>query len=136
MEEIPANTNKNLLMTQLYNIKRSFFILRPDIPYNKSIIGLSYLFLINFKKEQNTFYNVVNLIYSNSLKYFIANENENETNNYYSLFDILLGKYLEKIKKLFSKQEITLQLYIVPWLEELFSRTLNIKLLFHIFNLY
>ena len=134
VEEIPANEDKNLLMTQLYNITRSIFILRPDIPYNKSIISTAYLFLIIFKKEENTFCNVVNLICSNSLKFFIANENE--INNYCSFFDLLLGKYLNKIEKHFSKLEITPQLYIVPWFEELFTRTLNIKLLSHIFDLF
>ena len=47
-----------------------------------------------------------------------------------------MGKYLNKIEKHFSKLEITPQLYIVPWFEELFTRTLNIKLLSHIFDLF
>ena len=47
-----------------------------------------------------------------------------------------MGKYINKIEKHFTKLEITPQLYIVPWFEELFTKTLNIRLLSHIFDLY
>lgn len=134
VEESQKNLDRNLLMTQLYNVSRCFFIFRPDIPFNKSIISIVYLFLVIFKDEKSTFCNVVNLVCSNALKLFIADENE--IKNYCSFFNILLGKYLDKIEKHFSKLEITPQLYIVPWFEELFTRTLNIKLLSHIFDLY
>ena len=134
IDERPDNADDNLLMTQLYNITRSFFTFRLDIPFNKSIISIAYLFLIIFKNEENTFCNVANLICSNELKFFIPNESE--IKNYCDFFNILLGKYINKIEKHFTKLEITPQLYIVPWFEELFTKTLNIRLLSHIFDLY
>ena len=133
-EESIKDIDKNLLMTQLYNITRSFYILRADIPYNKSIITIAYLFFIIFKSEENTFFNVVNLICSYALKHFIADENEIKNNC--SLFNSLLGKYLDKIEKHFSKLEIIPQLYLVPWFEELFTSTFNIKILSKIFDYY
>ena len=133
-EELQKKFGQNELMTKVYNIARGFFILRADIPFNKSIISIIFLFLIIFEDEINTFCNVVNVICSNSLKIFIGDEIE--IKNYCSFFNNLLGKYLVKIEKHFSKLEISPQLYIVPWFEELFTRTLNIKLLSHIFDLY
>ena len=48
----------------------------PDIPYNKNIISLIFLFLIIFEDEANIFYNIINLICSDLLKIFIGDENE------------------------------------------------------------
>ena len=87
-----------------------------------------------FDNESNTFCNVVNLICSNELKIFIGDENE--IKNYCSFFNILLKKYLDKIEKHFTKLEIVPQLYIVPWFEELFTRTLSVKLSCHVFDLF
>ena len=36
--------NSEEIMTQVYNISRGFFILRPDIPFNKSIISIIFFF--------------------------------------------------------------------------------------------
>ena len=131
---IIEESKKNLIMTQIYNIARGFFILRPDIPFNKSIISIIFLFLIIFEDEVSTFCNIVNVICSNSLKIFIGDEYE--IRNYCSFFNLLLRKYLDKIEKHFSKLEISPALYLVPWFEELFTTTLNIKLLSQIFDLY
>ena len=133
-EEKSENLDLNQAMNKIYNIARSFYILRPDIPYNKSIISIIFLFLCIFDNESNTFCNVVNLICSNELKIFIGDENE--IKNYCSFFNILLKKYLDKIEKHFTKLEIVPQLYIVPWFEELFTRTLNVKLSCHVFDLF
>ena len=133
-EEKSDNVDLNPTMNKIYNIARSFYVLRPDIPYNKSIISIIFLFLCIFDNESNTFCNVVNLICSNELKIFIGDENE--IKNYCSFFNILLKKYLDKIEKHFTKLEIVPQLYIVPWFEELFTRTLCVKLSCHVFDLF
>ena len=133
-EELQIKFDQNELMTKVYNITRGFFVLRADIPFNKSIISIIFLFLIIFEDEINTFCNVVNVVCSNSLSIFIGDENE--IKNYCSFFNNLLGKYLDKIEKHFTKLEISPQLYLVPWFEELFTRTLNIRLLSHIFDLF
>ena len=133
-EDNNNNLDKNSTIKKVYNISRSFFIFRPDIPFNKSIISITFLLLIIFGNELNTFCNLVNLICSNGLKIFLGDENE--IKNYCSFFNTLLKKYLGKIEKHFSKLEITPQLYIVPWFEELFTKTLNVKLLSLMFDLY
>ena len=122
------------MINQIYNIARSFYIFRPDIPYNKSIISIIFLLLTIFKDESNTFINTVNLICSNEFKIFIGDQNE--IKNYSSFFNILLKKYLDKIEKHFTKLEITPELYITPWFEELFTRTLNVKLSCHVLDLF
>ena len=129
-----TNNELNLLMTKTYNIARVFFIFRPDIPYNKNIISLIFLFLNIFEDEANIFCNIANLICSDFLKIFIGDENE--IKNYCSFFSGLLKNYLDKIEKHFSKLEISPQLYIVPWFEELFTRTLSYKILLRVFDLY
>ena len=133
-EELQKKFAQNILLTKVYNITRGFFVLRADIPFNKSIISIIFLFLIIFEDEINTFCNVVNVVCSNSLKIFIGDENE--IKNYCSFFNYLLGKYLDKIEKHFNKLDIFPQLYLIPWFEELFTRTLNIKLLSHMFDLF
>ena len=132
-DESNKNKDGNLIMESVYNIARGFYIFRSDIPYNKSIISIIFLFKNIFKEDEKVFCNLINLICSNELKIFIGDENE--IKNYCSFFNYLLGKYLGKIEKHFSKFEIT-PLYIIPWFEEYFSRTLNIKIASHLFDLF
>ena len=129
-----VNLDQNSVMTKVYNISRGFFIFRPDIPFNKSIISITFLLLFVFEDEVRTFINVVNLICSNILKIFIGDKKE--IKHSCRFFQALLAKYLPKIEKHFSKLEITPQLYMIPWFEELFSRTIDYKLLSHIIDLY
>lgn len=129
-----TNLDQNLIMTQVYNISRGFFMLRPDIPFSKSIISITFLLLFVFEDETKTFINTVNLICSNILKILIGDKKE--INNSCKFFQTLLAKFLPKIDKHFSKLEITPQLYMIPWFEELFSRTIDYKLLSHIIDLY
>lgn len=126
--------DKNSIMAKVYNISRGFFIFRPDIPFNKSIISITFLLLFVFEDETRTFINVVNLICSNILKILIGDKKEIKLSCRF--FQTLLAKYLPKIEKHFSKLEITPQLYMIPWFEELFSRTIDYKLLSHIIDLY
>ena len=128
------NLEQHYIMTQVYNISRGFFIFRPDIPFNKSIISITFLLLFVFEDETRTFINLVNLICSNILKILIGNKKE--IKNSCKFFQTLLAKYLPKIEKHFSKLEITPQLYMIPWFEDLFSRTIDYKLLSHIIDLY
>jgi len=129
-----ANLNQNSIMTQVYNISRAFFIFRQDIPFNKSIISITFLLLFVFVDETRTFINLVNLVCSNILNILIGNKKV--IKNSCRFFQTLLAKYLPKIEKHFSKLEITPQLYMIPWFEELFSRTIDYKLLSHIIDLY
>ena len=52
------------------------------------------------------------------------------------MFNKLLEKYIPKISKQFGKMEITPELYLIPWLEEFFTKTFNVNILNHIFDLF
>ena len=133
-EEVNLKMDKIITMNKVYNIARSFWTLRPDIPFNKSLITIIYLLLFVFKEEDNTFCNVINLICSNIFQIFIGN---NEEIKIYSIFfNELLEKYLPKIANQFKKLEITPELYMIPWFEELFTKTFSVNLLYHIFDLF
>ena len=71
-EDKNNNLVKNLTIKNVYNVSRSFFIFRPDIPFIKSIISITFLLLKIFGNELNTFCNLVNLICSNGLKIFTS----------------------------------------------------------------
>ena len=133
-EEQNKEINKNLLMTKIFNIARSFFIFREDISYNKSFISIIYLLILVFDNEAETFSNLVNLICSNIFPIFIGDENELKI--YTEFFNDLFEKYLPKIAYHFNKMEITPELYLIPWFEELFTRTFNLNILYHIFDIF
>ena len=133
-EEQNKEINKNLLMTKIFNIARSFFIFREDISYNKSFISIIYLLILVFDNEAETFSNLVNLICSNIFPIFIGDENELKI--YTEFFNDLFEKYLPKIANHFNKMEITPELYLIPWFEELFTRTFNLNILYHIFDIF
>ena len=121
-------------MNKVYNIARSFWILRPDIPFNKSLVAIIYLLLFVFEDENITFCNLINLIYSNILQIFMGNDEEIKI--YSIFFSELLEKYLPKIANQFKKLEITPELYMIPWFEELFTKTLSVNLLYRIFDIF
>ena len=135
MEEITNKSmDKNDIMNKVYNISRSFFIFRQDLSFNKNLISIIYALLFIFEEESDTFINVINLICSNLFSIFLGDENEIKA--YSTFFNSLLKKYIPKISKLFEKMEITPELYLIPWLEEFFTKTFNLNILNHIFDLF
>ena len=133
-EESGKNMDMNDVMNKVYNIARSFFFFRQDLSFNKNLISIIYIMLFAFQEEDDTFINIVNLISSNLFSIFIGDENE--IKSYSDLFNKLLEKYIPKISKQFGKMEITPELYLIPWLEEFFTKTFNINILNHIFDLF
>ena len=133
-EQTNKNMDKILTMNKIYNIARSFWSFRPDIPFNKSLITIIYLFLFVFEEEAETFCIIVNLICSNILPIFIGDDYEIKI--YAEFFNNLLETYLPKISNQFKKLEITPELYMIPWFEELFTKTLSINILYHLFDLF
>ena len=134
LEETNKNLDKVETMNKVYNIARGFWTFRPDIPFNKSLITIIYLLLFVFEEEADTFCNIVNLICSNILSIFVGDDNEIKI--YSAFFNNLLETYLPKIYNQFKKLEITPELYMIPWFEELFTKTLSINILYHIFDLF
>ena len=134
-EEIAKkNLDKNDMMNKVYNISRSFCIFRQDLTFNKNIISIIYTLLFIFEEEEDTFISIINLICSNLFSIFIGDENEIKA--YSNFFNSLLKKYIPKISNLFEKMEITPELYLIPWLEEFYTKTFNLNILNHIFDLF
>ena len=133
-EESGKNMDMNDVMNKVYNIARSFFFFRQDLSFNKNLISIIYIMLFAFQEEDDTFINIVNLISANLFSIFIGDEDE--IKSYSDLFNKLLEKYIPKISKQFGKMEITPELYLIPWLEEFFTKTFNINILNHIFDLF
>ena len=134
-EEIAKkNLDKNDMMNKVYNISRSFCIFRQDLTFNKNIISIIYTLLFIFEEEEDTFIYIINLICSNLFSIFIGDENEIKA--YSNFFNSLLKKYIPKISNLFEKMEITPELYLIPWFEEFYTKTFDLNILNHIFDLF
>ena len=133
-EEPYKDLDKNEIMNKVYNIARTFWVFRQDISFNKSLISIIFFLLSIFEDETDTFCNIVNLICSNTLSIFIGDENEIKL--YFEYFNKLLEEYLPKISNQFKKMEITPELYMIPWFEELFTKTFNYNILLHVFDLF
>ena len=122
-------------MLQTYKIIRAFFFIRNDITYNKNIIPLIFIFLILGENEFNTFLNIFNLICgTNSIKYLLGDEEY--IKKCVLFFNELIKKKLPRVYEHFKKLEITTELYLIPWFEEIFTGTLSYKILCRVLDLY
>ena len=134
-ELISKKLEQNVVMLQTYKIIRAFFFIRNDITYNKNIIPLTFIFLILGENEFNAFSNVFNLICStNSIKYLLGDEQFIKSSVLF--FNQLIKKKIPRVYKHFKKLEITTELYLIPWFEEIFTGTLNYKILLRVLDLY
>ena len=112
-----------------------FFLMRPDINYNKTFIPFTFLFLLAGNDEFQSFCNVYNLICKSSiLQYFL--KNEDFINTRVQFFDDLLKNRINQVREHFNKLDISNELFLVFWFESAFTQTLNFKILLRIFDLY
>ena len=129
------NLDDDELLQKIYNITYIFNIIRSDIPYNKGIIFLAYLFLLVGFSETKSFKCIMNLICSrNILKFYIGDTNT--INRYLNFFTKLLEKYAKEVLDHLNKLEIKPELYLIPWFETLFTQSLDYDILLHVFDLY
>jgi hypothetical protein len=125
----------NHILSQVYIITRVFFLMRPDIMYNKSLVAFSFIFILVCKDEYASFYNIFNLICStNLLQYYKKNENYIDIR--VKFFDELLENRIPKVSRHFKNLDISTELYLVSWFGNIFSFTLEYHLLRRIFDLY
>ena len=123
------------LMQKVYNITIIFSALRSDIPYNKGIISIIYFFLLAGFDEINCFIYITSLICSpNTLKFFIPDKDTIQKN--VDFFNSLLKIYSNKVYEHLNKLEINPELYLISWLEKLFTQSLDYNILLHLFDLY
>ena len=123
------------ILWKVYRIVRIFFLMRPDISYNKSLINFSFIFILVCEDEFISFRNIFNLICSNNtLQYYLKNE------NYISIrvqfFDVLLKSEIPKVREHFKNLDISTELFLVSWFENIFSFTFDFNLLKRIYDVY
>ena len=134
-ELITRKLEQNEVMLQAYKIIRTFFMIRNDLTYNKNIIPLIFIFLILGENEFTTFSNIFNLICcTNTIKYLLGEDKF--IKRCVSFFNQLIEKIIPRVFEHFKKLEITTELYLIPWFEEIFTGTLNYKILLRVLDLY
>ena len=127
---------KNEILSKIFKLVNIFFLMRKDIPYNKNIINYVFVFILVFKDEFISFKNLYNFICSsNILKYFIKEEDIPGRHSILP-FDSLLQKYIPRIYQHFKNLNITSELYTFYWYQNLFTRTLNYKIILRVFDRY
>ena len=119
----------------IYKLIKIFFLMRRDIPYNKILINYTFIFLLIFNEEYISFKNLYNFICSTSIiKYIIQDHFFIEKN--YKIFGGMMKKFNPKIYNHFNRLEISNELYSIFWFENLFTQTLNYKIILRVIDLY
>lgn len=124
-----------IILSEVYTISRLVLLIRPDIPYNKSLISFSFIFILVCKDEFASFCNIFNLICSKTILQFYL-KNEDFIDERTKFFDKLLQKKIPKIFEHFKNLEISSELFLVSWFENIFSFTFDYHILRRIFDLY
>ena len=136
---LERNIDQNNLMCSAYKIIRVLLLFRSDIVYNIIFVEIIYLFLIVEENEEITFSNIVNFLFNNNfMKLLIGNEQlrKDMTNKNIYFFKNLIKSKIPNIEEHLSQLEIIPELYFIPWMDELYIKTLNINILLQIFDLY
>ena len=124
------NLDDDELLQKIYNITYVFYLIRSDIPYNKGIVLLAYLFLLVGYSEIKSFKCIMNLICStNLIKFYIGDSDT--INRYLKFFTKLLEKYAKEVFEHLNKLEIKPELYLIPWFEKIFTQSLDYDILLH-----
>ena len=133
------NRDQFKLMLSVYKIARVLFLFRSDIPYNKIFIEIIYLFEIVEPQEEFAFINIINFLSnSNFIKLLMGNEvlRKETNNNNIEIFKNLIKTKLPNIEGHLTQLEIFPELYFIPWMDDLYIKFLNLKILLQIFDLY
>ena len=134
-ELIKNEIDQEQIMIKSYNILRVFYLIRNDLIYKKSILPLIFVFLIVEENEFNVFCDIYNLICNNDIiKFYIGDEAYIIKS--LNFFSKIVEKNLPQIHKHFKNLEISYDLFFISWITELFSSTLDLKLLLRIIELY
>ena len=127
-------------MKSVYTLATLFFDFRKDIPYNKAFIDIIYLFLLVDDSEENAFRDICNFILNNDFNFmnlFLDEQTRKEINsNNISFFNQIFKNKLSNIEEHFKQLEIIPELYFIPWMDDLYIETLDMKILLPIFDLY
>ena len=122
------------IMKDVYHVVCIFNLVKLDVPYNKGIIAITYFLLISGFTDFECFNFLMNLITGNLCRLYVGELEY--TKSIIDFFDELLKKYSEKVYDYFNKLQISTELYLVDWIEKLFTQTIKYDTLLHIFDLY
>ena len=126
---------KSETLYQIYKIVLSFFMMRKDINYNISVINYAFIFILVFNDEYTSFQALFNFICTtNIIKYLIKDESFIKKNCH--IFDVLLKKNIPKVYEHLNNLDVNTELYTISWFQNLFTQTLNYKIILRIFDLY
>ncbi len=132
---IKYTISPNKILSSVYNISQILFLMRPDFKYNKSILSICYLFILVFKDEYLSFCNLYNLICSTCmLQYY--HKNERFISSRIKFFDYLLQTKIPKVSTHFKNLDISSELFLVSWFENIFALTLDYNTLRRVFDLF
>ena len=142
---------ENIFKQNIKEILFSFLSMRKDIPYNKNIIYIIAVFVLNNGNDNNTktFSEFCNFVHHKAkFLIHILLRDEGYLNNRISFFDEQIEKKLPKLHKHFANLEIETKLYFTIWNEYIFSKYFiskrnrmlssnnnNIEILFKLFDL-
>ena len=134
-EIISKKISPNEIMSSVYTICRAFFLHRFDIPYNKNIITLIYLFLLKKIPEETVFICISNLICSNSAlsKLYLWKK---KFIKIHEIFNEKFEEFLPKLYLHFENLGISCHFYLFDWIESLFTQILDSKVSSLIIDLY
>ena len=130
------NIGKNEILSKIFKLVNIFFLMRKDISYDKNIINFVFIFVLVFKDEFISFKNLYNFICSsNILNYFI--KEDDISGKCCSLpFDSLLQQHIPRIYLHFRHLNITSELYTFFWYKNLFTCTLNYRIILRVLDRY
>ena len=128
--------NSKEIMSQVYSICICFFYHRFDIAYNKNIIPIIYLLLLNNITEENAFIIIYNLICSNNCISKLYLWDERYIKNLEIILEKAISEHLPKLKQHFKLYGINCSLYLYDWIENLFTQILDQKIASIIIELY
>ena len=128
---------KGEIISIIYKLVNIFFLMRKDISYNKSIVNYTFVFMLVFRDEFTSFKNLYNFICSsNILKYLTKEGDDVPGKSCLMEFDELLAQNVPKIAHHFNKLDITSEMYTYFWYQNLFTLTLNFKLILRVIDRY
>ena len=123
------------ILSKAFKFMHIFLLMRKDIPYNKNIINYAIIFNLVFNDPYICFKNLFNFICSSYIiKYLIKDESYIKQNC--EIFGGLLKKLNPKIYNHFCNLDINVDLFFVFWAENLFTQTLNYKIILRIIDLF
>ena len=122
-------------LNQIYKLTRIFYMIRDDVKYNRSVINFAFVFTFVFNDEYTSFKNLYNLICSSNIIKFMAKD-EDEIQKNTNFFIELIKENYSCIYNHFKNIDLSHDLYFVSWFENLFTKTLNFRILVRIFDLF